>query len=157
MKLATLSTVLVCLFAITSMAQTTTAPPPASTPGVVIRTNFFDIKPGKGTDFMNFLRAHTRVILEEQKKQGLIADYWFFSQPTSDSPGDWDSALSIVYKNYADALDSSPERNAKFDAISIGHYGSVEARTKAGELQNELRTVVSSQLMRQQILNPMPK
>lgn len=139
------------------MTQTTTPPPPASTAGSVVRVTFIDIKPGKGTDYINFLRTHTKVILDEQKKQGLILDYMYYSKPTTEGPGDWDVAQVIVYKNYADAIDFNADRQAKFDAISIGHYGSVEARTKAGDMQDEMRTVVASHIMRQQILNPMPK
>ena len=121
------------------------------------RVTYIKIKPGKTTDYLNFLRTHTRVILDEQKKQGLIIDYKYFSQPSTDGPDDWDVAQLIVYRNYADAIDFNAERGAKFDAISIGHYGSVEARTKAGDTQNELRTVLFSKLAREQILNPMPK
>jgi hypothetical protein len=155
MKSVFLSMLCACVFAIAAHAQTTTPPPPATTAGNVWRVTYFDVKPGKGTDYMNFLRTHAKPILDEQKKQGLIVDYKFFSQPTSDGPGDWDVAQLIVYRTYAEAIDSNPERGAKFDAISIGHYGSVEARTKAGDLQNELRTVISSKLAREQILNPM--
>lgn len=156
MKTITLSVLLVCLLALGAMAQTTTPPPPATTAGVVVRITYIDVKPGKGNDYLNFLRTHTRVILDEQKKQGLIVDYHFFSKPTTEGPGDWDVAQAIIYKNYADAIDFNAERGAKFDAISIGHYGSVEARTRAGEQQDEMRTIVSSHLMREQILNPMP-
>ena len=154
MKLATLSIVFVCLFAIGGQAQTT---PPASTAGNVWRVTYFDVKPGKGTDYMNFLRTHSKPILDEQKKQGLILDYKYFSQPVTDGPNDWDVAVLVIYRNYADAIDANPDRAAKFDAISLAHYGSADARTKAGDLQNELRTVISSRLAREQILNPMPK
>jgi hypothetical protein len=157
MKKAYLSILCVCLFATGALAQTTTPPPPATTAGNVWRVTYFEAKPGKGTEYSNFLRTHTKPILDEQKKQGLILDYKFFSQPTTDGPGDWDVALLIVYRSYADAIDFNAERSAKFNAISIGHYGSVEARTKANDLQNELRTVLSSKLAREQILNPMPK
>ncbi len=156
LKKTFLTVLFACLFAIGAMAQTTTPPPPPTLPGTVVRINFIDIKPGKGNDFSAFVGAHQIPIWEEQKKQGLLLDYKFFSQPTNDGPSDWDVAIVFVYKNYADALDSSPERNAKFDAISIGHYGSVEARTKANDQYNEIRTVISSQLMREQIPN-MPK
>lgn len=157
MRRAFLSVLFVTLFAIGAMAQTTTPPPPASTAGNVIRMIYIDILPGKTDAYLTFLRTHTKPILDEQKKQGLILDYKFFSQPNTAGPGDWDVAQMIVYKNYADAVDFNAERGAKFDAISIGHYGSVEARTKAGDMQNELRTVVRTALAREQILNPMPK
>lgn len=157
MKKTILTVLFACLFVIGVHAQTTTPPPPASTAGAVVRVIYIDVKPGKTTDFLNFLRTHTKVIMDEQKKQGLILDYKFFSKPTSEGPGDWDVMQAVVYKNYADAIDFNAERGAKFDAISIGHYGSVEARTKAGDQLEEMRTVVSSHIMREQILNPMPK
>ena len=156
MKKTFLTIFFASLFAIGAQAQTTTPPPPTTLPGPVVRINHIDIKPGRGNDFNTFIREHQIPIWDEQKKQGLLLDYKFFSQPTIDGPSDWDVAIVFVYKNYADALDSSPERNAKFDAISIGHYGSVEARTKANDQYNEIRTVISSHLMREQIPN-MPK
>ena len=158
MKRATLSIVFVCLFAICAQSQTATPTPgPTSTAGNVWRVTYFDVKPGKNADFITFLRSNSKPILDEQKKQGLILDYKYFSQPVTDGPGDWDVAIVIVYRNYADAIDFNAARTDKFDAISLAHYGSVDARTKAGDLQNELRTVVSSRLVREQILNPMPK
>lgn len=146
-----------CFLTVAATAQTTTPPPPASTAGGVWRITYLDILPGKTTEYMNFLRTHIKPILDEQKKQGLIVDYKFFSKPVTDGPGDWDVAQVTMYRSYAEAIDFNAERSAKFDAISIGHYGSVEERSKAGDLQNTLRTVVSSQLAREQILNPMPK
>ena len=157
MKRSIIGLLCVCVLAIAAQAQTTPPQQPATTAGSVMRITYFDVKNGKNTEHMNFLRTNVRVILEEQKKQGLILDYMFLSQPTTDGPGDWDMAQVVVYKNYADAIDSNPERGAKMNAIFIGHYGSAEARNKASDQLNELRTVVSSQLVRQQILNPMPK
>lgn len=153
----TLLTILACLLTVAATAQTTTPPPPATTAGNVWRITYIDIAPGKSDEYMTFLRTHIRPILDEQKKQGLILDYKFFSKPVTDGPGDWDVAQVTVYRSYAEAIDFNAERSAKFNAISIGHYGSVEERTKAADLQNGLRTVVSSQLAREQILNPMPK
>ena len=157
MKLAALSIVFLCLFAIGVQAQTAAPTPPATTQGNVSRVTYFDIKPGKGTDFMNFLRTNTRLILEEQKKQGLIISYGYFAKATTNGPGDWDLGFIVTYRNYADAIDFNAERNAKFDAISLAHYGTAEARTKANDSLNDLRTVVSSELVRAFTLNPMPK
>lgn len=157
MKRVYLSIFFVCIFAIGAFGQTTTPTPPATTAGPVSRVTYFEVKPGKGTDFMNFLRTHSKPILDEQKKQGLILSYGFFTKPTTDGPGDWGIGVVVTYANYADAIDFNAERGAKFDAISIGHYGSVEARTKANDLQNDLRTITSSILVRAMTLNPMPK
>lgn len=151
-------TVLFALFlSIGSMAQTTSPTPPATTPGNVSRVIYFDVLPGKGNEFTTFLRTNSKVIFEEQIKQGLIVSYGYFTKATTDGPGDWDVGLVVTYKNYADALDPNPERAAKFDAITLKHYGTAEARTKANDSLNTLRTVTSSVLVRGMTLNPMPK
>ncbi len=153
MKRIYLITMLFCLSAIGAQAQT---PTPTNTNGPVWRVTYFKVKPGKGPDYIRFLRENTKPIFDEQKKQGLILDYMYFSQPGSDSSNDWDVAQVVVYRNYAKALDPNPERAAKFDAISLKHYGTAETRTKANDGLRDLRDVLSSHLMRQQILNPMP-
>ena len=157
MKKIFLTLLFACLFAIGIQAQTPTATPPATTPGTVSRVTYFDVLPGKTDELTTFLRTHTKLILDEQQKQGLILSYGFFTKPTTEGPGDWDLGLIVTYKNYADAIDFNAERGAKFDAISLAHYGSAEARTKANNSQNELRTVTSSHLFRGLTLNPMPK
>ena len=63
----------------------------------------------------------------------------------------------MTFKNYADAIDFNAERNAKNDAISLAHYGTADARTKANDSLNAMRTVVSSTLVRGVTFNPMPK
>ena len=155
MKRVYLSILFVCLFAVVGAQAQTAAP--ATTAGPVSRVTYFDVLPGKTNDFTTFLRTNSMPLMEEQKKQGLIVNYGYFTQPTTDGPGDWTIGVIVTYANYADAIDFNAERGAKFDAISIGHYGSVEARTKAGDLQNELRTVVSSKLVRAVTLLPMSK
>ena len=157
MKLATLSIVFICLLAIGIQAQTAAPTPPATTPGNVSRVTYFDVLPGKGDEFTTFLRTHTMPILEEQKKQGLIISYGYFTKAVTDGPGDWDIGVVTTYRNYADAIDFNAERNAKFDAIGLAHYGSADARTKANNSLNSMRTVVSSMLVRGMTLNPMPK
>lgn len=157
MKLATLSLVWISLFAIGAMAQSPTATPPPTTPGNVSRVTYFDVLPGKTNEFTTYLRTHTVPILEEQKKQGLIISYSYFTKATTEGPGDWDLGLVVTYRNYADAIDFNAERGAKFDAISLAHFGSADARTKANDSTNAMRTVVSSQLVRGLTMNPMPK
>lgn len=159
MRRVYLSTILVCFFALGAMAQTPTATPAPTTPGNVSRVIYVDVLPGKGNAFTTHLRTNQVPIYEEQKKQGLILSYGFFTKPTTDGgPGDdWDLGLVITYKNYADAIDFNPERQAKFDAISLKHYGTAEARTKANDAANEMRNVIRSYLVRGVTFNPMPK
>ena len=123
MKRIYLSVLFVCVFAIGAMAQT----PTPTTPGPVSRVTYFDVLPGKTTEYTTFLRTNQIPMLEEQKKQGLILSYGFFTKPTTEGPGDWDLGLVVTYKNYADAVDFSAERNDKFDAISLNHYGTADA------------------------------
>lgn len=151
MKRIYLTMMLFCFFAIGAQAQTPTpTPDPANTNGPVWRVTYFKIKPGKGAEYVKFLRENAGPILAEQKKQGLILDFKYLSQPTFDSPNDWDIAQIVVFKNYADALDFNAERIAKMNEISLKHYGTAEARTKANDSLSELRTVLSSQLGREQ-------
>jgi len=157
MKLATLSIVFVCLFAIGAQAQTAATTSPATSPGAVSRVTYFDVLPGKMSDFTTFLRTHTIPIMEEQKKQGLIVSYGYFTKPGTEGPGDWDLGVIITYRNYADAIDFNAERNSKFNAIGLAHYGTAEARTKANDSLIGMRTVTSSMLVRGLTFNPMPK
>lgn len=145
-----LTIILLGLLAISMQAQTAA---PATSPGPVSRITFYEIKAGKGADYTKFRREHSKPILDELKKQGLILDYKWFTQPTGDGPNNWDVALVVVFKTYADALEN-PENGRKLDEISLKHYGSQESRDKADAFQRELRDVVSSHLMREQILNP---
>jgi hypothetical protein len=151
MKRIYLTMMLLGLLAIGAQAQTPT-PTPASSPGPVMRITYHEVKPGKGADYMKFRRENAKPILDEAKKQGVILDYMWLTNPTGDGPNSWDVALVLVYKNYADALEN--QVGQKWDAIFLKHYGSQEARDKADAYQRELRDVVSTHLVRQQILNP---
>ena len=126
-------------------------------PGSVSRVTYSDVVPGKGNAFGISLLTNHMPLLAEQKRQGLIADYKYFGKPTTNGPGDWGVAVMITYRSYAEMIDANPERGAKFDAISLKHYGSAEARTKAGDLLDELRTVVSSNIIREFKVNPIKK
>lgn len=155
MRRALLSIFCLSIFAIGAAAQT--ANQPASTPGNVSRVTYFDVLPGMTETFSNFIRTNTKPILDEQVKQGLIVSYGYFTKPTTDGPGDWDLGLVVTYKTYAEAIDANPDRAAKLDAISLKHYGTAAARTKANDSTIAMRTVVSSHLVRGLTFNPMPK
>jgi hypothetical protein len=150
MKRIYLTMMLLGLLAIAAQAQTPTPAP--TTPGSVYRVTYYNIRPGKANDYTKFLRENAKPILDEAKKQGVILDYMWLTNPTGDGPNNWDVALVLVYKSYADALEN--QVGQKWDAIFLKHYGSQEARDKADAYQRELRDVMSSHLMREQILNP---
>lgn len=154
MKRFSLVALLLCLGAISTQAQAPAQDRPF-TDGPVWRITYVKIKPGKGMDYIKYLREHTKPNLDEQKQQGLILDYKFFSKPTNDGPNDWDIAQAVLFRNYAEALDFNEARSKKFQDISLKHFGSAEARTKAFEQRDQLRDVLSSHLVQEQILKPM--
>jgi ABC-type sugar transport system substrate-binding protein len=113
--------------------------------GPVWRVSYFHIKSGQTDAFWNDVRQHGKPVLEEQKKQGLITDYKFYTNPVSNHPGDWDVALAISYPNWA-AID---QLAAKGFSIAEKHYGSREAMTEAGRKRDDIREVVASHLARE--------
>lgn len=145
MKRSFLIAILICLSAAGTWAQTA---------GHVCRVIQFGTKPGKNAEFTRFRREHLRPLLDEQKKQGLILSYTFYTKPTSNGPDDWDIMQITCFKDYAEAIDFNAERSAKFNDIVLKHYGSAEAMTKANDSQFDLRVVFSSFLIREQILTP---
>jgi hypothetical protein len=133
---------IICLCGLASLAQT-----PATTAGPVCRVILTGTKVGKNNDFIKFRREHLKPILEEQKKQGLILSYTWYTKPIDLGPDDWDVAQMVCFRNYADA---------KINAITLKHYGTAEARTAANNSLNDLRDVEASILIREQIFNPLP-
>lgn len=127
-----------------------------TTNGPVWRINYVKIKPGKNAEYMKWIREYLTPLLAEQKKAGLILDYKTFTKPTSDnSPGDWNHAGATLYRNYAEALDESPERAKKMREISLKIFGSEENMRKLqAELRDPNRDVVASHLVRELIINP---
>lgn len=128
----------------------------ATTNGPVWRVTYIKTKPGKGADHTKWMREYRTRLLAEQKSAGLILDYKFFTKPAFDtSPGDWDIADAVMYRNYAEALDPNEERGKKMADIGIKVFGSAENRTKVwAELRDPSREVVASHLIRELIFNP---
>ena len=113
--------------------------------GPVWRVIYVHLKPGQGDAFWNDVRQNLKPIYDEQKKQGLISDYKFWINPTSDGPNDWDVAIGILYANYA-ALDQVA---AKAASIAIQHYGTREAALEASKKRAEVGDVVANKLARE--------
>ena len=145
-------TLLLCLCAISTQAQTQPKP---TTSGAVWEIIQFKTKPGKYDDYINFLRKYAKPTLDEEKQQGLIIDYKFYTKPTNSSePNDWDIELTISYRNYAYALDDDEEILKKYDEIELKHYGTGEAKRKYIEQRAQLRVELSDQFIRELTLNP---
>ncbi len=120
------------------------------------RISYLKTKPGKGADHQKWLREYRIRILNEWKRQGLIMDYKFFSQPTFDGPNDWDTMEAVQYKNYNDLLDYNAARSKKIDEIGQKIFGSVENRNKVwAELRDASREVIASRIIREMLIKPM--
>jgi hypothetical protein len=115
------------------------------TEGSISRVILLKIKPGRFNAFMEDLRDNVRPVWEEEKNQGLIMDYKVYLNSTTDTPGDWDVALALQYKNYA-ALDGL---TAKVQDLTLKHYGSKGARQEVLNKRVENAEVVASRLMRE--------
>lgn len=113
--------------------------------GPVWRVTYYHIKPGQSDAFWKDIRENFKPVYADFKKEGLISDYKFWLNDTSDHPGDWDVAIGILFPNYA-ALDTV---DAKAATIAAKHYGSRDAMIEAGKKRSDLREVVASKLGRE--------
>jgi hypothetical protein len=113
--------------------------------GPVWRVTYYHLKPGQGDPFWKDFRENLKPVYDAVKKEGWITDYKVWTNVTTDSPGDWDIAVGLLFPNWA-ALD---QLDAKAATISIKHYGSREAMIDAGKKRTEIREVVMSKLARE--------
>lgn len=136
---------LAVLAALLMSAVGANAQSPFYNPGPVWRVVYVHLKPGQGDAFWNDVKQNLKPIYEEQKKQGLILDYKFWTNVTTDSPNDWDVAIGLLYANYA-ALDQVA---AKAATITVQHYGTREAALDAAKKRAEVGDLVASKLARE--------
>ena len=136
----TLSTL--ALFVALTFAAPAFAQNPNYDSGPIWRVTYYHLKPGQGDAFWSDFRAHGKPILDEEKKQGLIADYKAFTNPVTDNPNDWDVAIATLYPNWA-AMD---QLDTKATPIIVKHYGSRDAAFEAARKRSEIRDVVASHL-----------
>lgn len=131
------------LFAVTLLAA---LPALAQNPnydvGPVWRVTYYKLKPGQSEAFWKDFRENLKPGYEMVKKEGIIQDYKVWTNITTDSPGDWDIALGLMFPNWA-ALDQG---DARANTILAKHYGSREAMIEAGKKRNDIREVVASKL-----------
>jgi hypothetical protein len=113
--------------------------------GQVWRVTYYRIKPGQGEAFWKDIRDNMKPVYESLKKESMISDYKVWTNVTTDSPGDWDVAVGLMFANYA-AID---QLDAKGATTVAKHYGSRDAMIEAGKKRTELREVVASKLARE--------
>lgn len=133
----------VSLFVVTLLtALASYAQSPNYSVGPVWRVTYYRLKPGQGDAFWKDFRENLKPVYDDIKKEGMISDYKVWTNVTTDSPGDWDIAVGLMFPNWA-ALD---QLDAKAATISAKHYGSRDAMIEAGKKRNDLREVVASKL-----------
>lgn len=137
-------------------AQTPTPAAPVAgntTAGAVMRVTLLKIRDGQTTAFWDDVRRHGKPILDEEKKQGIILDYQYYTKSTTDGPDDWDVGITVTYPNWA-ALDTF---GARMGPLTLTHYGTADARTSAVTARGTYSQVAQSFLIRQQTPNPIAK
>jgi hypothetical protein len=118
------------------------------TEGPVWDVSLIRVKPTHMDDYLASLRQVSKPFFEEEKRQGAILDYKIFLKETKNSPEDWDICLAIQYKNHA-ALDG---RAAKFEAVRDKIMGGKQPAQQLAEKRQEIREVVSDQLLQEIVL-----
>lgn len=115
------------------------------TEGPIWQVSLIRIKPNQNDAYLSSLRANSKPLLDEEKKQGIILDYKIFLNTTKHDPEDWDISLAVQYKNFA-ALDGL---TAKGEAVRDKILGSKQAAQTVGEKRTEMREVISTMLLRE--------
>jgi len=116
--------------------------------GPLWRVSLVRVKPNRMDEYLTSLRQPSKPFLEEEKRQGLILDYKFFIKETKNNPQDWDVCLEIQYKNHA-ALDAL---GSKTEAVRDKVFGGKQQAHELGEKREEIRELVSSELLEEILL-----
>jgi hypothetical protein len=133
---------LILLFALQAFAQE------HYTEGPVWQVTLIRVKPTQMDAYLTSLRANTKTIYEEMKKEGVILDYKVFLNTTQHDPQDWDIAIGVQYKNFG-ALDGLA---AKGEAIRDKVLGSKQTALQLGEKRQDMREIVTTMLLREMML-----
>jgi hypothetical protein len=118
------------------------------TEGPVWRVSLVRVKPTHMDEYLASLQQSSKPFLEEEKRQGLIIDYKFFIKETKNNPQDWDMCLAIQYKNHA-AMDGL---GSKVEAIRDKVLGGKQQAHQLGEKREEIREVISDELLQEIML-----
>jgi hypothetical protein len=139
MKKVLFAAVLACLFTPALFAQEN------YTEGPVWRVSLIRVKPNHMDEYLTSLRQVSKPFIEEEKRQGLIVDYKIFVKETQNNPQDWDLCLAVQYKNYA-AMDGL---GGKMEAIRDKVLGGKQEAHQLGEKREEIREIISDELLRE--------
>src|SRR5262249_13282729 len=108
--------------------------------------SYIKIKPGKFDEYMRYLGGPYRMLMEENKKAGLISS-WAIYSANARSPHDPDLILATTYPNMA-ALDRQDES----DAVTAKVMGTLSKQNQAFADRGTMREVLGGELVRQLIL-----
>lgn len=118
------------------------------TEGPVWRVSLVRVKPTAMDAYLTSLRQSSKPLLDEEKRQGIIVDYKIFLKETKNNPEDWDLCLAVEYKNHA-AMDGLA---AKGEAVRDKILGGKQQAQQVGEKRQEIRELVSSELLQEIML-----
>jgi hypothetical protein len=99
-------------------------------------------------EYLSSLQQSSKPFLEEEKRQGLIVDYKLFIKETKSNPQDWDMCLALQFKNHA-AMDGL---GSKLEAIRDKVLGGKQQAHQLGEKREEIREVISDELLQEIVL-----
>ena len=119
----------------------------AYTQGPVVIVTFVRTEPGMFDEYLRYLDATYKRLLDEYKRQGIVTDYAIF-QATPRDPNDADVILTVTYKNMA-AFD---ELQARTDPALKQVFGSLPKAASASIDREKMRKQLGSQMVRQLIL-----
>jgi len=119
----------------------------AYTQGPVVIVTFVRTEPGMFEEYLRYLDATYKRLLDEYKRQGIVTDYAIF-QATPRDPNDADVILTVTYKNMA-AFD---ELQARTDPAVKQIFGSLPKAASASIDREKMRKQLGSQMVRQLIL-----
>jgi hypothetical protein len=142
MKKLCVAALFACLFAPALFAQEN------YTEGPLWRVSLIRVKPTHLDEYLTSMRQVSKAFVEEEKRQGLILDYKIFLKETKNSPQDWDVCVAVEYKNHA-ALDGL---DAKMEAIRDKVLGGKQQAHQLGEKREEIREIVSDELLQEIVL-----
>ena len=130
---------LVLFFALQAFAQE------HYTEGPIWQVTLIRVKPTQMDAYLTTLRATTKLMYDQMKKDGTILDYKVFLNTTQHDPQDWDMAIGVQYKNFA-ALDGL---TLKMEGLRDKVLGSKQASQQLGEKRVEMREIVTTMILRE--------
>jgi hypothetical protein len=99
-------------------------------------------------EYLTSMQQSTKPFLDEEKRQGLVVEYKVFLKETKSNPQDWDICLAVQYKSYA-AMDGL---SSKVEGIRDKVLGGKQQAHQLGEKREEIREVISSELLHEVVL-----